>query len=121
MPNATPSPTRMIRQVLEARMAELRTELRAAQGMGELTQAEQGSNDTKDLAERLQHEEIGEVQQKRVLAELAANEAALRHLDAGTYGICIDCGTAIGQPRLQLLPAALRCAACQRTHEQHGA
>jgi len=51
-------------------------------------------------------------------AELAQIEEALRKLDEGTYGICVDCGKPIPQKRLQILPFALRCINCERKREQ---
>lgn len=39
-------------------------------------------------------------------------EAALARLDAGTYGSCVTCGTAIPVERLQMRPFADACVAC---------
>lgn len=44
--------------------------------------------------------------------ELAALDAARGRLEAGDYGLCVDCGGAIPLERLTLLPAALRCVPC---------
>lgn len=46
----------------------------------------------------------------RVEAELGDVEHALSRLDAGTYGTCEVCGSAIGDEGLQAAPAARRCA-----------
>jgi len=46
-------------------------------------------------------------------------EAALRRLDAGTYGDCAGCGEPIPLQRLLVQPAAERCAACQSRFEAH--
>lgn len=48
-------------------------------------------------------------------AAVAAVEAALARLDAGTYGTCTACGRAITPERLEALPAAALCIDCQRT------
>ena len=37
---------------------------------------------------------------------------ALAKLDAGTYGQCERCGAAIGEARLEAMPAARLCIAC---------
>ena len=39
-------------------------------------------------------------------------EAALERLETGTYGVCEVCGSAIGEDRLEAMPAAKRCIAC---------
>jgi len=48
-------------------------------------------------------------------AQLARLDAALRRLAAspGDFGLCEDCEEAIPPKRLQLMPWATRCAACQ--------
>lgn len=43
---------------------------------------------------------------------------AIEMINAGTYGICIDCGLPISEKRLQLYPNATRCLACQELTEE---
>jgi DnaK suppressor protein len=45
---------------------------------------------------------------------LATVDAALARLDAGTYGRCTGCGVEVAPERLEALPAAALCIACQR-------
>ena len=40
-------------------------------------------------------------------------EAALKRIDDGTYGTCVACGAPIPFERLEIVPAADRCVACQ--------
>src|SRR5262245_26418481 len=54
----------------------------------------------------------------RHLRELGAVEAARERIQAGTFGICPDCGGAIAAARLRANPAALRCTECQVHHER---
>jgi RNA polymerase-binding protein DksA len=54
----------------------------------------------------------------RHLRELGAIEAARERIDAGTFGVCPDCGAAIAAARLRANPAALRCTECQSRHEK---
>ncbi len=39
-------------------------------------------------------------------------DSALKRLDAGTYGVCEDCGKAIGEGRLAARPVARTCIGC---------
>ena len=55
---------------------------------------------------------------ERETAELAAIAAALGRIEAGSYGLCTDCGTSIPAARLQASPEAWRCIACQEKAEQ---
>ncbi|MFL9913739.1 TraR/DksA family transcriptional regulator [Paraburkholderia sp. RL17-337-BIB-A] len=50
-------------------------------------------------------------------SELEAIARAHRRLQAGTYGICVDCDENIPLARLLVCPAATRCEACQASHE----
>lgn len=44
-------------------------------------------------------------------------EAALARLDAGTYGVCIECGKELPEERLDARPEAARCMPCQTRAE----
>jgi DnaK suppressor protein len=54
----------------------------------------------------------------RQLEEMGRIEPALRRIDAGTYGICVDCEAQIETARLQASPTAERCTRCQTHHEK---
>ena len=47
-------------------------------------------------------------------AEIAEVDAALARIDAGTYGICTNCGKPITKARLQARPTAELCIDCAR-------
>lgn len=63
--------------------------------------------------------------EKELLFELSDNErvtldqieAALRKIDKGTYGLCESCQKPIAKPRLEALPFARYCIACQSSSE----
>ncbi|MFM2060075.1 MAG: hypothetical protein RLY71_4460 [Pseudomonadota bacterium] len=55
--------------------------------------------------------------ERRELAEIGA---ALQRLASGDYGVCVDCGADIDFERLQALPQALRCVACESARESRG-
>lgn len=46
-------------------------------------------------------------------SQLASVRAALERVKAGTYGICIGCGTAIPPERLEFAPEAAHCVRCK--------
>ncbi len=50
----------------------------------------------------------------RSRTELHRVEAALRKLDAGSYGTCESCGKAIAPERLEAIPWAPTCIDCAR-------
>jgi DnaK suppressor protein len=45
--------------------------------------------------------------------QLKLVEAALARIDSEEYGLCADCGSAIPSSRLDAIPWAARCIACQ--------
>jgi len=49
--------------------------------------------------------------------ELADINESLKRIDEGTYGLCVDCGNEIPEPRLEAMPSSLRCLDCQKQNE----
>ncbi len=45
-------------------------------------------------------------------------EFALTRIDDGTYGVCDNCGNAIGKGRLQAFPRATLCVSCKERQER---
>ena len=65
------------------------------------------------LSERANSQTIREVlEQEREQAERARDRQA-----QGAYGVCEDCGRRIAEERLEALPDATRCVACQAAWE----
>ena len=52
-------------------------------------------------------------------AELGEIDAALERYQAGTYGICTECGVSIPPARLSAYPTTKRCFSCQSLSEHH--
>ncbi|MFI6337472.1 TraR/DksA C4-type zinc finger protein [Streptomyces sp. NPDC050535] len=49
---------------------------------------------------------------------LEQTERALQRLDAGTYGLCENCGNPIGKARMQAFPRATLCVECKQKQER---
>jgi DnaK suppressor protein len=47
-------------------------------------------------------------------------KAALRRIRDGSFGVCIECESAIGPRRLAAVPWALRCIQCQAVVDRGG-
>jgi RNA polymerase-binding protein DksA len=116
---ATQTHLTTLRDLLNYRLTELRAEVHAAQ----LARREPDGPGTHEVADRKddaaqqQRAGLDSVQEQRDIDELAQVEAALQRLDAGSYGNCADCDEPIPLARLQVQPAALRCARCQSARE----
>ncbi|HUG22738.1 TraR/DksA family transcriptional regulator [Piscinibacter sp.] len=108
-----------LRDLLNYRLRELRADVHAAEVARQEASvvSTHEVTDRKDEALQEQLTGVDDAQAQRDRDEMADVEAALGRLDAGTYGDCVDCGEPIALPRLLVLPAARRCAACQSAQE----
>lgn len=106
------------KSTLERRVAELRAVLGESESLRDTAQdAPREVVDTKDMASDQSIAALQDVQAEHAAAELSLALAALRRLEAGTYGQCLDCGEAIDLRRLVALPATPCCTRCQGLHE----
>ena len=71
------------------------------------------SADFEEQAGDLEGQEQLEGLESAALKEIAAIDAALGRIAAGTYGICVKCGEAIAPKRLEAVPTATTCVACK--------
>ena len=105
---------RSMRSDLLARLAEQRGES-LSRADAAARSREQASD---DLAQADAEQDLELAMSEREQAELEAIEQALARLEAGEYGLCTDCGAAIGAARLSANPIASRCISCQTEHER---
>ena len=80
----------------------------------ELDQSRQGRLSRMDA---LQGQAMSQELERRRRVELRNIEAALKRIEEGDYGHCVDCGKAIAEKRLNYDPAAARCIACAERAE----
>jgi len=110
--------TRELAIVLRRREDELRELLRAAAMAAE---SPPDFADFKDVAAEETRAVVDEVALSIAAAELTQVVAALRRVDDGSYGECLDCGEPIDERRLRALPATPFCTACQSLQERRAA
>jgi DnaK suppressor protein len=75
------------------------------------------STDPADDADALADNERTRILVSNAQAMVAQINAALERLDAGTYGVCINCGREIDPRRLESLPYVTLCIDCQAAAE----
>lgn len=110
-----------LRRGLEQRRATLVREARddaekaRAQSFAELagSSPDTGDESVADLIADINNAELS-----RDLRELGDVEAALRRIQRGKYGTCLDCADDIPFQRLEAEPAAQRCLPCQARRER---
>ncbi|EPX85627.1 DnaK suppressor protein [Salipiger mucosus DSM 16094] len=70
------------------------------------------SKDWEDNATEREGDEVLEGLGVRSRGEIARIRAALKRIDEGEYGYCVNCGEPIAEARLDVLPEAALCARC---------
>lgn len=99
-----------------ARIERLRDEVRRALAQRDLAEGNEAGDGHHHPAEAATDADLREhdLREQLRLRELAARlEASLAAIEAGTYGVCQDCGGPIPEGRLRALPDAVRCVPCQ--------
>ena len=71
-----------------------------------------------DTATETVEREIGNTLEEHDERVLDAIDAALRRMDDGTYGKCVNCGAPIPEERLEAMPWATLCIDCKRKEER---
>lgn len=102
---------------LKAREAQLRERLAELDGRLQRIEAHldaPANPDWEDNAIESEADEVVEELGHVGLAEIDAIRAALARIRNGTYGLCVRCGNAISEARLDLLPHTPLCETCVR-------
>ena len=102
-----------IRQVLKHKKQELETRLdRIHANLRRGTEA-----DSKERAKQFEDNEVVDALGNEARAELKKISASLQRLEAGEYGICVECGLPINSGRLKVHPYADECIECAEFDE----
>ena len=98
--------------------------LRAAQDIveddtedGELSSAA-GDQHLADHASEMLDREVDESLENNAEEIVREIDAALERIEAGTYGVCVNCGKQIPEERLDAVPYAVLCVPCKRDEER---
>ncbi|MER6166574.1 TraR/DksA family transcriptional regulator [Streptomyces violaceorubidus] len=117
----TPQEVEEARGELQSEAERLRTEIdaseRSLQGMmrdsGDGAGDDEADTGSKNITR--EHELALAATAREVLTQ---TERALERLDAGTYGLCENCGNPIGKARMQAFPRATLCVECKQKQER---
>jgi DnaK suppressor protein len=109
-----------LERMLRDRRRELEGEVRHGIRSGRTDRSKQGGDDV-DRSDAHSQGDIDLALLQMRAETVSRIDAALVRLEAGTYGSCVECATAISEPRLRALPFAARCQACEeQLEEKHG-
>lgn len=113
---------REVREVLTEEIEQHRVELQLAEDeLDDLLRAsgDGAGDDQADAGAKTAEREHEISVAANARASLRQAEHALEQLEAGTYGICENCGNPIGKLRLQARPRATLCMTCQQKQDRH--
>jgi DnaK suppressor protein len=106
-----------MQKTLEGRADELRRGIKRTQQQGRsLDSGIQGDALDRSITDSTKEFLFNKSTQERRLLNLT--EVALRRISEGTFGECANCGSAINQKRLEAVPWAQYCIACQEKQER---
>lgn len=74
-------------------------------------------SDAADASRAVEERESDRLAASRLAEDAADLRGAIERIRIGTYGRCVDCGRAIAPRRLEALPEASLCFACETRHE----
>ncbi len=94
-------------------LAQLATLRGGNVGRAEASAAHFGEREIDTRAQMSSERELEFTLDARESAELDAIDAALKRIEDGSYGVCIDCGADIPAARLHAAPETPRCISCQ--------
>jgi DnaK suppressor protein len=101
-----------LKKVLEVRHRELRVGLAKTQREVQTAEHDHGKDEGDRATISLDRElDLGQKSRDRTL--LTAVDAALRRINDGTFGECLNCGQEINIKRLEAIPWVRYCIACQ--------
>ena len=109
---------RKLRQLLESRRKQLTVEMQGMMRDVRAGRADERAADEQDVAESYQRSDVDLAVVQMKAETVARIDAALRRVDAGTYGRCVECEEPIAFERLRALPFALRCTSCEQSRER---
>ncbi|MFJ6831250.1 TraR/DksA family transcriptional regulator [Streptomyces sp. NPDC091209] len=117
----TPEEVGAARAELQSEALRLRTEISSSEealaglmrDSGDGAGDDQADTGTKNITR--EHEMALNSNAREMLEQ---TERALDRLDAGTYGLCENCGNAIGKARMQAFPRATLCVECKQKQER---
>ncbi|MCG6121628.1 MAG: TraR/DksA C4-type zinc finger protein [Microvirga sp.] len=97
---------------IEAELAELEGRSRATDEDRRPVELDQQSVGRLSRIDAMQMQAMAAAMEWRRRMRLVGLDQALRRMEAGDYGYCLDCGEFIGRRRLEVDPAAAKCVRC---------
>ena len=109
---AVPMDVKQAREILRARRSELEMLSAGSAEARETVTLDQQSVGRLSRMDAMQQQAMAQATERQRAAEITRIDNALKRLDDGEYGTCVECGEDIGEKRLEIDPAATLCINC---------
>ena len=109
-----PEDPEAIRNTLRARLETLKASIESTADDRKPVELDQSMVGRLSRMDAMQQRQMALASERQRRTDIARTEAALRRLDAGEYGFCVNCGERISAARLAADPAIPSCLACAR-------
>lgn len=106
------------RQRLIKLRAAIRAEAEAAEGSADIVELDQSKVGRLSRMDAMQGQAMAKASGHRRESALRSIEAALKRIDEGEYGVCLECEERINPKRLEFDPTARFCVDCASRAEQ---
>ena len=101
-----------LRDELERQLAKLERSMLVTDEALKTVELDQSAVGRLSRIDSLQNQGITKGLREREMVRLALIQEAMRRLDAGTYGVCTECGGEVVFERLLVFPESATCAPC---------
>ena len=103
------------RKILEEKGTDIRTRMSTG-SFAEIVHRRGEPSDEGDLSQQSHEEWLFVNRNQLEIAVLKQVDAALRRIERGTFGVCLECEEPISNKRLEAVPWARYCIPCQERH-----
>ena len=101
-----------LRNELERQLAKLERSMIVTDEALKTVELDQSAVGRLSRMDSLQNQGMAQGLRAREMVGLALIQEAIRRLDAGTYGMCTECGVEVAFERLLVFPESATCVPC---------
>lgn len=112
MKHLTPQQIEHLTGALDRTLRKLERSMRTTEEAARPVELDQAAVGRLSRIDSLQNQGLTRNLQQREQAKLGQVTTAFQRIEAGTYGICTECGADIAFERLEIFPETPTCTAC---------
>ncbi len=113
----TGSNTTIYAEQLRALQAQLEVDTEAGDAAASVVELDQSRVGRLSRMDALQAQSMSQASQRRRVQQLREIAAALNRIEAGTFGLCLECDESINPKRLSFDPSVRYCLRCAAERE----